>query len=294
MSQVRLYFETSEANAKSLNALLEPEFEDDGYPIAAFETDGKNARWTVSIYVPENQIKQCEKRIAAILDKDGQKFALAREKLADDGWIEKTLRELAPVRAGRFVVHGSHDKNQIAPHQYGILIDAGLAFGTGHHGTTAGCLEMISAELKCTRWRNALDLGAGTGVLAIAIAKAANIAVLASDIDPVARHIAAQNARFNEVPHQIECITAKGFNHVSFSAWAPFDLVVANILAGPLQAIAFELSRHISHGATVILSGLLPTQKARILASYRAQGMKLKKAHIRDGWLTLVLKDMRK
>ena len=152
---------------------------------------------------------------------------------------------------------------------------------------------MIDKVLKRSHPRNALDLGSGTGVLAIAIAKAARIPVLASDIDPVAAEIARHNARTNQAGAFVESIAATGFNHTRFMAYVPFDLVVANILAGPLQAMAHDLSLHLASRATVILSGLLPHQKSRILATYRAHGLALEHAHYQDGWMTLVLRNMR-
>lgn len=294
MSQIRLHFETSEAKAKEINVTFEVDFEEDGYPVAIFEIDEDKSIWSVSVYSPEENVDDTEKRIQKILEKLGYNATIEREELEDHGWIEKTLSDLTPVRAGRFLVHGSHDKDSVKPNDIGILVDAGLAFGTGHHGTTAGCLEMIGIELKSRHFRNALDLGAGTGVLGIAVAKANRIPVLASDIDPVAMEVCNRNARINGVAKFVKSITAVGFNHTEFSRYVPFDLVIANILAGPLQKLAFDMSRHLSDDAIVILSGLLPNQKARIIASYRAQGLALKKAYIRDSWLTLVLKNHRR
>lgn len=294
MSQIRLHFETSETKAKQINEKIEIAFEEDGFPVAIFEVDEDSQIWAVSVYSPEEEVDATQTRIHAILKELGYSADIQREALEDHGWIEKTLRDLVPVRAGRFIVHGSHDKDSVKPSDIGILVDAGLAFGTGHHGTTAGCLEMIGNELKSGHFRNALDLGAGTGVLAIAVAKAKHIPVLASDIDPIAMEVCDQNARINGVSKFVKSITATGFNNREFANYVPFDLVIANILAGPLQKLAFDMSRHLSDDATVILSGLLPNQKARIVASYRAQGLALKKAHIRDGWLTLVLKNTRR
>lgn len=294
MSQIRLYFETSEAKAKQINFKLEVDFEEDGYPVAIFEVDEDKGIWAVSVYSPQENIDETEKRIQLILKDIGHSATIEQEELEDHGWIEKTLSDLVPVRAGRFLVHGTHDKDSVKPNDIGILVDAGLAFGTGHHGTTAGCLEMIGNELKNGQFRNALDLGAGTGVLAIAVAKAKRIPVLASDIDPIAMEVCNRNARINGVAKFVKSITATGFNHTQFANYVPFDLVIANILAGPLQGLAFDMSRHLADDAIVILSGLLPNQKARIVASYRAQGLALKKAHIRDGWLTLVLKNKRR
>ena len=293
MTQSRLYFETSQAIADRLSPLIETLFEDDGFPVASFETNEAKALWTLSVYVDNDHLKSAKERLHSLLDQHGNDGEVQVETLGDENWVEKTLRNLAPVRAGRFVVHGSHDAGCAAPNEFAIEIDAGMAFGTGHHGTTAGCLAMIDRELKRTKPRNALDLGSGSGVLAIAIAKAAHIPVLATDIDPVAAGIARLNAEKNGVGAFVDSIAATGFNHRRFADYVPFDLVVANILAGPLQAMAHEFSLHLAPGAKVILSGLLAHQKARILAAYRTHGLAMDHAHYQDGWMTLVLRNMR-
>lgn len=292
MSQTRLFFELNQPQVTQISALVEDLFEMDAYPVSSFEVDEDTGLWAVSIYMDIDQISDASKRLEITLASVDFNPVLNTEDLGDVNWVEKTLSELAPVRAGRFVVHGTHDAGIAAPHEHAILIDAGMAFGTGHHGTTAGCLAMIDRELKRKKPWRALDLGSGTGVLAIAIAKAARIPVLASDIDPVADEIAKQNARLNQVDAFVESITSTGFNNRRFKDWTPFDLVVANILAGPLQKMAYELSTHLSSKATVILSGLLPHQKARILATYRAHGLAFEHAHYQNGWMTLVLKNM--
>ncbi len=292
MTQSRITFELPQDRVTVIEALIEARFEEEGYPVACFEIDENRAIWAVSVYCDPIQAEDVKSAIADALNTIKFDAAISIEDLPDENWVAKTLSELAPVRAGRFVVHGSHDAGCAKSNEHAILIDAGMAFGTGHHGTTAGCLAMIDRELKRKKIVQALDLGSGSGVLAIAIAKAARIPVLASDIDPIADEVATANAKINNVGGLIESITATGFNHRRFGDWAPFDLIVANILAGPLQALAHSLSTHLASGATVILSGLLPHQKARILAAYRAQGMAFEHAHYQNGWMTLVLKNM--
>ncbi|MBZ0228103.1 MAG: 50S ribosomal protein L11 methyltransferase, partial [Bauldia sp.] len=168
-----------------------------------------------------------------------------------------------------------------------IEIEAGQAFGTGHHGTTAGCLVAIDRLAKSRRIANALDIGTGSGVLAIAIARRAKAPVLASDIDPVAVAVARENVAKNGAAGFVETFTAAGLGDRRFAARAPFDLIVANILAGPLAALAPAIRRKLANGGTVILSGLLPDQKARIVSAYRRQGLRLVGALVLDGWLTL-------
>lgn len=293
MSQFRLHFNAPHKIAESLLPVIEDCFEEDGFPVAAFEIDEETQLWSISLYVYDQDEAVIRERLAAFTTGTGLSDGIRCEQLGDENWVEKTLHELAPVKAGRFVVHGSHDAGCTSPHEFDILVDAGMAFGTGHHGTTAGCLNMINREIKRSKITKALDLGSGTGVLAIAIAKALRIPVLASDIDPIAAEIAENNARINNVGAYIESITSTGFNNNRFAAWVPFDLIVANILARPLQSLAHDLSCHLAPKGTVILSGLLPHQKARIVATYRAQGMALEHVHYQDGWMTLVLKNMR-
>ena len=159
----------------------------------------------------------------------------------------------------------------------GIEIEAGQAFGTGHHGTTAACLVEIDRVARQRPIRNALDLGTGSGVLAIAIAKAAKARVVASDIDPLAAKIANENARLNGVGRLVTTIAAAGLGRNAIRARGPFDLIVANILAGPLVALAPSIRRSLAPGGTLILSGLLPEQRRRIVAAYRGQGLRLKR-----------------
>lgn len=287
MTQTRLYMDCSAAEARVLSPLVENAFEDEGYPVASFETDAAAGRWSVSLYVSDEETGQAEKRLAEIARDAGMDADIGREELGNTDWVSLTLSGLKPVRAGRYVVHGSHDRAAPRAHEIAIEIEAGIAFGTGHHGTTAGCLDMLDACLKKRPCRNALDLGTGSGVLAIAIAKSLPIHVLASDIDADSVMTARENSRLNGVAGQVEAICAAGFSHRRFADNVPFDLVVANILAGPLMAMAHDLTRHVARGGTVILSGLLPHQKARIVAAYRAQGLHLLSAHYQDGWMTL-------
>jgi len=194
--------------------------------------------------------------------------------------------------AGRFVVHGSHDRDRVAPNKLAIEIEAALAFGTGHHGTTRGCLLLLDHVLKSSRPRSLLDLGTGTGVLGIAAAKALHRAVLASDIDPPSVRVAAENATLNHVGNQVRVIRATGFAAPDFARCGPFDLVLANILANPLRQLAGPMARHLAPGARVILSGLLTHQAPAVIAAYRARGL-VPLRHLRiEGWSSLLLRKM--
>ena len=208
-------------------------------------------------------------------------------------WVAKSLEGLKPVTAGGFYVYGSHET---APPPGGLIpirIDAAEAFGTGHHETTTGCLEAIDRVLKQRRPRLPLDIGTGTGILAIALAKRTRLPVIASDIDPIAVKTAADNARDNGVGPHIVAVEATGLDHRLIAANAPYDLIVANILAGPLQALAPAVGRAAAAGATIILSGILNTQAQRVIAAYVAQSMILRQRLTKKEWTTLILEKLR-
>lgn len=204
-------------------------------------------------------------------------------------WVAKSLEGLAPVIAGGFYVYGSHESGSIPEGLTPMKIDAAQAFGTGHHETTTGCLEAIDAVLKRRRPRRMLDVGTGTGVLAIALAKRTRNVVLASDIDPVAVRTTIENAAENEVRDLIVAFEATGMDHPTISRNGPYDLIVANILAGPLQALAPDVGAAAEKGGNVILSGILEQQADGVLAAYVAAGMELVQRLQRKDWTTLVL-----
>jgi ribosomal protein L11 methyltransferase len=204
-------------------------------------------------------------------------------------WVAKSLEGLHPVTAGGFHVYGSHDETPRPAGAIPIRIDAAQAFGTGHHETTTGCLEAIGRALRTRRYHRPIDIGTGTGVLAIAIAKRGHLKVLATDIDPVAVKTAIDNARDNGVGALVPVIEASGLAHPAIARQGPFDLIVANILAGPLLALAPAMGRAARRGATIILSGLLVHQAPRIAAAYAAAGMPLVRRIERKNWATLVL-----
>lgn len=214
--------------------------------------------------------------------------------LPDIDWIKLSQQGLPPVRAGRFFVYGAHDAGAIPRGAIPIKIEAGLAFGTGHHETTALCLSALSDLARRGRIGNVLDLGCGTGLLAIGAAKLWRRPVLASDIDPVAIAVTRQNARANGEAPLIRAIAADGLDHPQLAASAPFDLIVANILAGPLTRLAPAIARATAPGGAVILSGLLAWQENLVAGFYRAQGLILRKTR-RDGlWSALVFERARR
>ena len=203
-------------------------------------------------------------------------------------WVRQSLEGLAPVTAGRFFLYGSHDRHRRRPGGVSLEIDAGTAFGTGHHGTTEGCLLALDTILKHRTPTRILDVGCGTGVLAIAAAKAAGRKALASDIDPEAVRVTIDNARLNGVRPQIESFVAAGLNHPRIAAGGPYDLIFANILARPLVALSTGLSRVLAPGGDLILSGLTLDQMRWIEATYLARGLTFSRRITRGNWATLV------
>ena len=245
MTQTRLHFIAGKIQAIRIFAALEAAFEDEGLPIAMLEVDEDRDIHEVSLYA-DGDVDAVEVRLKDILAGLSLSKPIERESLPDIDWVARSLDGLKPVRAGRFFVHGAHDRGKRRSGELAIEIEAGLAFGTGHHGTTAGCLEMLEQIVRREHPRNALDLGTGSAVLAIAVAKLAHVPVLATDIDPVAVRVAAANARLNHVKALVETVTAPGFHHPIFAKRAPFDLIVANILARPLMRLAPQMADHIA------------------------------------------------
>jgi len=274
--------------ALKLQAVFEKAFEEDGFPVSSFEDLENPVNWELAVYMDTKLADTTRKRMEELARDNGISVSFEREDLEDRDWVAQTLRDLTAVRAGRFIVHGSHEADAPKPNEISLLINAGLAFGTGHHGTTAGCLDMLTRVCKRKTFHNVLDLGTGSGVLAIAAAKVMPCFVMATDIDPVATQTARYNTQQNGVHAHVECLTSVGFTRPRIHQQAPFDLVIANILARPLQQMALDIVAHTANGGTVILSGLLPHQRTPIIASFRLQGLHLEHSHIRDGWLVLV------
>jgi ribosomal protein L11 methyltransferase len=252
--------------------------------------DAGRGRWRVAVHCRGAPDKAALRALAAAAAGPKAGRALRFARLATKDWVGESLAGLKPVPAGRFVVHGAHDRKRIAPNRIGIEIEAALAFGTGHHGTTRGCL--LALDRLCRLAGNGparvLDLGTGSGVLAIAAARAFRRRVLATDIDAVAVRAARDNARRNRAGRLIEVIQANGLATPAIRAAAPFDLVFANILLEPLQRLAAPLGKIVAPGGRVVLSGLLTAQANAALAAYR--GLALERRIVLDGWATLVLR----
>jgi ribosomal protein L11 methyltransferase len=261
--------------------------------VAAFES-ADETHWLLEVFFSHAPDMALIKDLLCIVlgPDEGDKAAAAAQfdTIAPKDWIAASLDGLKPVRAGRFLVHGSHDRPAIRPNDIAIEIEAALAFGTGHHGTTHGCLLMLDRELKRNPPRKVLDVGTGTGVLAIAAARALKLKVVAGDIDPVSTETSRQNALANGAGPYVRPVTAVGVKHPDITSGAPYDLILANILARPLRLLAPSLVGVSTHDARLILSGLLPRDVAGVLTAYRAQGFSLFERLDLDGWVVLVLK----
>ncbi len=277
-----------EQTAKGVVDALTEMFFDGQAAIAAFERP--DGQWDVTVHFAEPPDQPLLRELVTNAAGTDIAESIVFDTVEAKDWVKASLEDLVPVPAGRFIVHGQHDRERIAPNKIGIEIEAALAFGTGHHGTTRGCLLLLDHVLKAWRPRRVLDLGTGTGVLAIAAAKALHQRVLASDIDPPSVQVARENARLNISGHLVQAIRATGFAAPQFAAAAPFDLVLANILANPLRQLATPMARHLAPAALVILSGLLTHQAPGVIAAYRARGL-VPVRHLRiEGWSSLLLR----
>jgi ribosomal protein L11 methyltransferase len=319
--------ETSEQMAHRIADLITESFADEGVAVELWDAGG--ARWRVALHFRSAPDNDAVRKLVATVGGRDVAAALSFARIAPADWVRESLSGLKPVVAGRFIVHGAHDRARIPVNRIGIEIEAALAFGTGHHGTTRGCLlaldrlckslsRPIPAPSPCkgegrgggrgtrrqrdktsTRLASArrsapfggrtriLDLGTGSGVLAIAAARTLRQRVLATDIDPAAVNVARANARLNRAGTMIEVINADGVTAQSLRRRAPFVLVFANILLGPLQRIAAPLQKLTAPGARIVLSGLLPVQANAALAAHSA--FVLERRIDLDGWTTLMM-----
>jgi ribosomal protein L11 methyltransferase len=279
---------TDERSARAMTDLLGEVFDPAETAVAAFESqDG--GPWLLEAYFAGEPDEAAIRDLARPLVGEAADAAVF-EQIEPKDWVAASLEGLRPVRAGRFLVHGSHDRAAARPNDWALEIEAALAFGTGHHGTTRGCLLALADELKRRRPRHVLDVGAGTGVLALAAAKALKRRVVAGDIDPEAVRVARENARLNGLDARVTFFIAPGVRHPAADRPRRFDLVTANILARPLKRLAPALARVLADDGALILSGLLAGDVPGVLSAYAAQGLALARRRDLDGWATLVLR----
>ena len=254
--------------------------------VGVFEMEDGSGLWEVGGYfegAPD------EAALAVLATALGAKDFVVSE-LPETDWVAHVRRELVPVEAGRFFVYGSHDADKVPADCEPLLIEAAMAFGTGHHGTTLGCLRALDRLANDGfHGHNVLDVGCGTAVLAMAAARIWPQTVLASDIDEVAVDVARANVAANGLEGRVHCVEAAGFDHADLKAAAPFDLIFANILKGPLLALAEDLSAALKPGGYAILSGILNEQADEVIAHYAQNGINLSHKERIGDWMTLTL-----
>lgn len=256
--------------------------------VGVFEIEDGSGLWEVGGYF----LEQPDQAVLLLLSMAFGAKPFVVSEIPDIDWVAKVRRDLAPVEAGRFWLYGSHDADKIPAGVVPLQIEATVAFGTGHHGTTLGCLRALDRlDAGGLRAGNVADIGSGTGVLALAAARIwPDAAVIASDIDQVAVEVAVANAEINGMADRVPCVEAAGFDHPDLAARAPYELIFANILKGPLIDLAPDMAAHIAQGGHLILSGLLVVQAEAVLAAYVANGFGLVDREDIGEWATLVLR----
>jgi ribosomal protein L11 methyltransferase len=275
--------ELGAAEAERLSHALE-ESADAPLAISLNETDEARGTWNLIAYFGN---EEAAKACAAFLRSRGYDDPALAALLSVD-WVRRSLEGLAPVAAGRFFLHGAHDRIKRRAGGISIEIDAGTAFGTGHHGTTAGCLLALDRLLKRKKPKRILDVGTGSGVLAIAAARALQVNVIAADIDPEAVVVTRANAQLNGAGNRVHAFRATGLRHGRIAGAAPYDLILANILARPLLALAGGFTAVLARGGTLVLSGLTRDQRREVSAAYRNRGLIPAPPFLLGNWATLV------
>lgn len=240
--------------------------------------------WSLDAFCLDEDLAR---QAAEIIEREAPLARAAVQQLDDKDWVAVSLAGLPAVHAGPFVVAGSHELARLQGGRVPIWIEAGPAFGTGHHGTTKGCLQSLALELRRKRPMRVLDIGAGSGVLALAALKSGAQLVIGSDIDAESVRIARENARNNLAGRRLKLLHARGAAQPVIRSCAPYDLVLANILARPLVHLAPEIARLVAHGGRVILSGLLTHQEPQVRTAYSGQGLTLVHRRRLNGWSTL-------
>ena len=282
-----------ESRARAVADLLVESFEAAEAASTAFETEapwpGGGKAWAVEVYFGFEPDEPGLRELVAVAAGADAAALVTFGRTEKQDWVANALAGLKPVRAGRFLVHGAHDRDKVAVNDVGIEIEAGLAFGTGHHGTTRGCLLHFDRLLKRRRPSRVLDVGCGAGVLAIAAARVLREKVWLGDIDPVAVDVANANAALNGAAPYAKAVVSRGIESRALREGAPYDLVFANILAKPLRLLAPSLCRAIAPGGEAIVSGLLLADVAGVASAWAAQGFFLKAEIELEGWASLRL-----
>jgi ribosomal protein L11 methyltransferase len=284
-----------EATARMIADIIVETFDPAETAAAAFEEtvntkDWSGGPWIVEVYFGREPDEAAVRDLISAAAGAEAAEAVTFGHIGKRDWIAASLEGLAPVRTGRFLIHGAHDRGAVRSNDLAIEIEAALAFGTGHHGSTRGCLLLFDRVMRRRRPRAILDVGTGTGVLAIAAAKICKLPIKAGDIDPVSVAAARSNARHNGVASYVRPVVARGASHVELQGGAPYDLIFGNILAKPLRRLAPALARLLAPGGEIIVSGLLAGDVRGVVSAYRAQGLALAERLDIDGWASLRLR----
>lgn len=263
-------------------------FDDVALSFSSFEADVDGVEWVVEVLTEHELPMEDVKARLAKLSEKARSVEVTYLKQKD--WVSEVQKSFPPLQAGRFFIYGSHYKDAIPAGTTPILIDAGMAFGSGEHETTSGCLKALDDLGQAHRFTKLLDMGCGSGILAVAMAKLWQQPVVAADIDEVAVRVTEENGRINGEEKLLITCTSDGYQHPLIGEHAPYDLIVANILARPLVELAPELAKHLAPGGWVVLSGLLDRQEKDVIAAHEAQGLTFIKRFPQNGWHTLVLR----
>ena len=271
------------------------ELDDVALSVAAFEEPGQDAGaralWRIELmHQGEPDKHELAGRLAPLAERSGiERIDLTIAPLATSNWLARVAASFTPHRIGRFWVHGSHVREAPPAGAVPIQLDAGLAFGSGEHASTRGCLLALDELARRRRFGRVLDMGCGSGILAIAAAKCWPVRALAVDNDPQAVAVARANARHNGVAHRVRVSWSDGYRSPVVRIAGPYDLILANILADPLCAMARDLARHLASGGAAILAGLFDLQAAAVIDAHRAAGLRLRRWIRLEMWSTLVL-----
>jgi ribosomal protein L11 methyltransferase len=285
----------AESEARALADLLGETFDPAETAAAAFEEKASTDSWAptpwmVEVYFGHPPDEDNVRALAAVAIGEDLARQITFGLISRQDWVASSLEGLSAVRAGRFLVHGAHDRVSVRPNDIALEIEAALAFGTGHHGTTRGCLLFLDEILKRRRPKNILDVGCGTGVLALAAARALRRTVAAGDIDADAVAATRANARLNKAGPWLLPVQARGAAHPALRRPGGYDLIFANILAKPLRMLAPSLARLAAPSADVVLSGMLVRDVPGVASAWAAQGFALARRRQIDGWATLLLR----
>ena len=254
--------------------------------VGVFELEDGSGEWEVGAYFHDRP----DEISILILENAFKADAFAISEIPETDWVTKVKRELSPVEAGQFFVFGKHDAHKLPKDRVGLLIEASMAFGTGHHGTTKGCLLALD-KLVATGKKidEVIDIGCGTAVLAMAVGKVSSSRIIASDVDQVAVEVALANLRANNLENRIACLQATGFEDTKIRSNAPFDLIFANILKPPLLDLAPCIRRYLKSGGHAIISGILDLQAIEIIEAYRQNDLEVQDRIDIGEWVTLTL-----